>query len=694
MGSAKISDSLAAAELSSDADRLGLAGRLRDTSIVTGLLSADPRVLLRDAGLTAAVENQHVTWHMQPLPGSIPILVPLEEECYQTPSPQTPGIFGDLTLCRRSMTPYVGDQATWEGDQPYPSPHSLATHTEISAVDDYARPTKIIMEGDRARPDDDYCLDISYASRVAGAPFISAVPHTVRAYDCKNTLRIFAGHRFSYDGLTEGLAANGLPSGRIVERHDVSTGNLLGEIRSGTIVRDLFGNPVQMTRSRPDGATSTTTLTYDGFGLKLIRTETTATGLAQPLVAQTIRDANTLLPLTTFDPNGTATHNTFDRFGRLTRMSFTAPGDNKNYVLLETAFLRFDGAPGGRQIQYRFYHAWTDELSTGTADPATITTYTEEFDELGRRMHGILDLGPSYNGQSLIVDSVAYDDLGRPSFAADPFQSMDDHPRYGTTFTYRADGRPNCMIAGSGPQSVATTDETLDRYPMCMTYVYQNGQLLVRSQGPNELAQGKPQSGAYDEKALSATGKVLRSSRLQNGTFLESLEYRYDPMGSISAITRWADPQGGTGAATWVFNNDSVGAVLAMTEPAGLTRNYSYDGWGRVATVGWTDSTGIVAVQRGISFQYDGLARLLRSVETANGEPQQATAKEYFYDTSSGQPQHLDANYLLGQLSYARTSAGSVFFWLRPAWEANNRQPWRRNRLPCGTRIIWAIRPN
>ncbi|MGY4366832.1 hypothetical protein ACVW1A_002897 [Bradyrhizobium sp. LB1.3] len=557
-GTARIFDGLATTQLAADVDRLALAGRVQDVSIVTGFLSNDPRVLLVDIALSSAVGNQHVTWRTQPLPGSVPILVPLEEECYQTPPLQTPGTFGDLSLCRRSVTPYVAERTTWEGDQPYPSAQSLATRTQISAVDGYARPTKIKMEGDRARTDDDYCIDISYATPAAGAPLILDAQHTVRAYDCANRAQILAGYRFSYDGLSEGLIASGLPSAKIVERHDADTAELLGQIPSGTLERDVFGNPVRMTRTRPDGATSTTTLTYDFFGIKPVRTETTASGLAQPLVAQTIRDPNTLLPLTTVDPNGRATHNTFDRFGRLTRVSLSLPGDNKNYVLLETAFLRFDGAPGGREVRHRFYNSWTDELSGGTADPATVTTYTEVLDELGRRMHGIVDLGPDYNGQSLIVNSVTYDDLGRPSFAANPFQSTIFGPRYGTTFMYRADGRPNCFIDGLGLQTATTTDETLDRYPTCMAYSYQNGQLIVRTQGPNELGPGKPQSGAYDEEAVSATGNVLHRSRSHNGSLLELLEYNYNRLGAVSSIRRWADPQGGTGAATWSFRRDSA----------------------------------------------------------------------------------------------------------------------------------------
>jgi hypothetical protein len=142
------------------------------------------------------------------------------------------------------------------------------------------------------------------------------------------------------------------------------------------------------------------------------------------------------------------------------------------------------------------------ESNSANVDPATVTTYTEVLDEMGRPMHGIMELGSDYNWQSLVVNSVNFDSLGRPGFAADPFPSTLFGPRYGATFTYRADGRSGCVIEGVGPQSVATTDETVDRYPTCLSYLYANGQVLTRTQGPNELAAGKPQSGAYDRSAF------------------------------------------------------------------------------------------------------------------------------------------------------------------------------------------------
>jgi hypothetical protein len=464
-GTATIVDSLGGEEISGDLNRLMLAGRPHDVNLIAGAVPTDPRQLLVDSATLPPISNEHTAWKTQALPGTVPPLVPLEEECYATPSVQSPGVFGDFVLCRRTATAYVAEQTSWEGTHPYPAPDSVATRTVVTSVDDYARPTRITAEGDRTRTDDDVCLQIDYASPAPGAAVFLNAPHTARIYECGNTLRILAGVRHTYDNLPEGQVGSGFPSGQVLERYDLQTTALLEQIQSMALERDVFGNPVRFSRTRPDGAIAATAITYDPFGILPIRTETTATGLPQPLVAEVQRDEQTLLPMTVVNQNRSGTYNTYDNFGRLTRVSLSVPGDDTRYVLLETAFSGFDGSSNGRAVRHRLYSKWTPESNSANVDPATVTTYTEVLDEMGRRMHGIMELGSDYNWQSLVVNSVNFDSLGRPGFAADPFPSTLFGPRYGATFTYRADGRSECVIEGVGPQSVATTDETVDRYP-------------------------------------------------------------------------------------------------------------------------------------------------------------------------------------------------------------------------------------
>jgi YD repeat-containing protein len=70
----------------------------------------------------------------------------------------------------------------------------------------------------------------------------------------------------------------------------------------------------------------------------------------------------------------------------------------------------------------------------------------------------------------------------------------------------------------------------------------------------------------------------------------------------------------------------------------------------------------MVPVGRGIHFACDGLARLVRTFESLNDVQQTGTLKEYFYDVTSGQPQHLDTEFLAGRLSFVRAGGRSMFF--------------------------------
>ncbi|HKN85555.1 MAG TPA: RHS repeat-associated core domain-containing protein, partial [Nitrospiraceae bacterium] len=356
-----------------------------------------------------------------------------------------------------------------------------------------------------------------------------------------------------------------------------------------------------------------------------------------------------------------AYYNYYDPYGRLTRMSISVPGDTNRYILTDATFTGFDGGITPRSVRYRSYSEWTPEADAATADPKTVSTLTENLDEMGRLMNRIVDLGADYNGQSVVVNALTYDSLGRPSFEADPFPSIAFGQHYGTTFTYFPDGRSACAIQGQGPQTLTTTDESVDRYPTCTTYSYENHQALTQTQGPNELAAAKAQSNAVNQEAVSGTGLVLQRTRTQNGITLEQVDYRYDRLGQQTRVTRWADPHLGSGQVQWSWVNDSFGHILTATEPSNVSKSYTYDAWGQVSKYEWRDSTGIIAIQRGVRFVYDGLSRMLNMRETTNGEDVTDTLKEYFYDSSSGQPQHLDTQFLNGHLSWARTGNRSIF---------------------------------
>src|SRR5262249_6748724 len=162
------------------------------------------------------------------------------------------------------------------------------------------------------------------------------------------------------------------------------TAALLEQVRSYSLQRDAFGNPTRYSRTRTDGATATTAISYDPFGLLPIRTETTATGLAQPFVTRVDRDAQSLLPMTLFNSNGAGVFNTYDDFGRLTKVSLSLPGDPTRYILRETTFTGFDQSLMPRSVHNRLYSQYTPEANAATVDPKSVSTYTETLDEMGR----------------------------------------------------------------------------------------------------------------------------------------------------------------------------------------------------------------------------------------------------------------------------------------------------------------------
>ena len=99
---------------------------------------------------------------------------------------------------------------------------------------------------------------------------------------------------------------------------------------------------------------------------------------------------------------------------------------------------------------------------------------------------------------------------------------------------------------------------------------------------------------------------MLSLARVQGTTKLDLIEYGYDRLGRPAFMRRWAGPDEGWLAfmrrwwaglefestqVTWTWTNDSLGNVLVANEPAEVGRRFTYDDWGNVAALGWTEST-------------------------------------------------------------------------------------------------------
>ncbi len=660
-GTAVIEHTTAATESTGGLQRLLRTGLVRDVDLVAGTLPSDPRAMLVD-GAAPRRAGRHAEFAVKEMPGRVPPLAPMEEECYETPRAEAPGQFGDLVLCRRSATVYVKSRTTWEGQAPPPSTASMSSRRDVLQVDAYARPVLVKNLGDLATTEDDTCLDISYARPVPrGAPRLAAT-HTVRVRDCENRSRVWAGMRTRYDGLPEGLVRNGLPTSSVIERYDVSQGVRIGEIVGATLERDAFGSIVATTQTRADGAARRTATKYDPFGLESIRLETTATGLASPMVVTIGRDPHSLLPVEVLSPQGGAAHTTYDAFARTVRRSLSKPGDAQRYVVAEQQYTGFsDGETAPRMITTRLFHDWTREEMAGTPPAGSVTEEKTLIDDFGRVVHGVVELGADYGNRSMVVESTLYDALGRPQFVADPFPGQ-QMGQYGTTFFYRDDGRLLCMVEGPGVQTDMTPDESVDKYPHCLRYSYEQNRLVVRRQGPNELSAGKPQSGAYDERTYGATGLVRTSSRAVAGVRIEHMAFAYDRLSQLSRITRWQRPSALQGPVAWRFRRDSLGNVLTRSEPAVAEVRYRYGDWGELAEHGWTEG----GRERRMRYHYDGLSRLTRMDEWLDGRRLEGSTRTYRYDQPGIPSAVLDRAGALGNLVEAE--AGSTTLALGWDW--------------------------
>ena len=253
--------------------------------------------------------------------------------------------------------------------------------------------------------------------------------------------------------LPPGKVSNGFVTAHTVSRLNLDTGASLGDIRVFDATYDpATGRLSTLTQTRDDGARQKQILDYDPFGLASVRARTEATnadGTRLPLLQTVItRDPITLNALTTTDPNGTQSGNTFDGFNRVLLSTVTPPGGTAG-ALSSMSYLGFAvGQTGGRRIVQKVF---TDPVAPAGVGTAAGRTGTVFLDKLGREVRTEVALGADYANQTLVTGDRSYDQLGRVRFEADPHLST-DASLYGTTYHFNTDGTPSCFIRGHGQQ--------------------------------------------------------------------------------------------------------------------------------------------------------------------------------------------------------------------------------------------------
>ncbi|MEZ4376173.1 MAG: RHS repeat-associated core domain-containing protein [Polyangiaceae bacterium] len=643
--------------------RLYRVGRPSTVTTLASALNPDPMSLLADDldVNPKVVGRTEYEWDVRPLAGSQPAE---DVACSDNVYPYAPGRrYNDSQLVGRDPCSERGVlfarsvvSSRVAGDV------GVSTAQVVETVDELGRVTRVWDAGDVNRTDDDLCTQTAYATPQAGSRILGA-PAVRTTYDCEHEQPL-AETKYEYDGLAVGLVGLGNLTSQIVSRRDAETGNPISNSEGESDIRvfqaeyDSVGNPTRTLRTREDGATQTTTVQYDEFGLVATGITSAATepdGTAlPPLVATLTVDTATLQTTGATDAHGTTHGAVYDGFGRDRQATVTLPGGTVG-VVSTTSYAGFAlGEAGGRRVTVKEFSDPVSASAVNTMPGQVGTTY---LDALGRVDRTEVVLGSDYPGKTLVMGKRRYDSLGRVIFSAAPYPLGDDfQTAYGTSVLYNADNRVKCTIDGTGYQTNPTQDLASERFPTCYTRTYNSdGTETVRVQD----ATGEEVDGAADrEVTVTALGRVLEDRRAGR----ERSTYEYDRLGNPTRMTRYLTVHHqGEQVTRWHY--DSLGQVIEFEEPDTAVQHFGYTNWGELTQVEWQDSTVGAGSSRRVAYQYDARGRMTQSADEVGGVIDADSVRSFTYDVgvASSTPPLVPTN-VLGRLASATSATSSVSF--------------------------------
>lgn len=638
--------------------RYALAGRVKDVWTLSGTLSADPWQLLTadmstDTRRTAGVHNEWSTRAEAPMPAVG------DDDCLDVPYPYDwlLSFFGVQNVvaydfCHAHGFAYLYSTMRWHGDKAPPSQLHVSTRSEVMAIDDFGRVTKLMQHNDTHRSDDDVCIETSFAAPGSSARVLGAVSAR-QITDCKLATTL-AGERYEYDDLPWGQVTLGYPTAHLVDRRDAETGALLDTIRVLDASYDAVGNVVEVLSTREDGAVRRTSTTYDPFGLAPVAFHIEADGAADQDTSEAL-DELTLAPLASTDENGTVRAQTLDGFGRVVRRLAAPPG-GKLDVTVATTYLGFAGGdPLGRRVRTKTLGDPTPEADIGNAPGQVVTVF---LDEVGRERRTEVDLGSDYS--ELLTKQRTYDGMGRASFESDLHPlSQAEATAYGTSYHYNPDGSARCSVRGYGPQAYTNvTKESAERYPTCYERTYANHTQTFAVREADSLLSTAPQAGVVRSTTLTAIDRVLSQQTYKANVLVEYADYGYDRLGHTTRLRRYKTPSSLADPVTWKARYDSLDLQLRVDEPESATRHFTYSDWGQLLEIQWNDGGN----DRRVTRQYDGLGRLVHAADQENGSEIPESAHTYVYDDSPAPVAEAHADYQRGRLALTKSPTGSDWF--------------------------------
>jgi RHS repeat-associated protein len=641
-----------------------LAGRVSDVTILAGALDTDPwSTQFRDLNSLGTLRKSgaHYDWRARLLTtGDTP--TPADNElCIDMMFPYDFGLsqasrsvdWEDPCTMRGFL--FLSSSKSWRGvvgplENQFTISTTVKTQTNIRSVDDFGRITEVAQLNDTTRNEDDLCVRTVFATPTGtNERVLSAVAtQTIIAGDCTaGTATTLARESFEYDTSATGekLPANKVSAGfvtaHLVERRD-DAGALLSTVREFDATYDALGNPKTVKTTRGDQATRTLSYQYDPFSLVPTSEKTEAvngdrTALPSLTTAFT-NDPLTLDVLTSTDPNGTQYATTFDGFSR-PLLSEVKPSGGTLGVLSSTRYLGFaQSDSGGRQIELKVF---TDPVAPANVNTAAGRISTVFIDSLGREQRTEAQLGADYSNKLMTVGQRMYDVLGRVKFEADPFPSTETFASaYGTSYYFNVDGTPLCFIRGRGLQAFSrtneedkATNETNERYPTCFSRTFASNTETVEVRDARSSLDSTSSRKVLHGSTYTAIGQLTDRYTTLDGFKIESMAYAYDRLGHLNSIKRYGDPVNSNNPVVTSWKYDSTGEALELRDANNAVQLRTFDDWGELTQVQWTDATTSPPTDRRTINRYDALGRTVHTEDRTNNVVDAETVNDYTYDT-------------------------------------------------------------
>jgi RHS repeat-associated protein len=554
---------------------------------------------------------------------------------------------------------YASTASSWRGSAAPPSTSNVRARSSVRDIDEYGRVTALFLENDLADPDDDVCVETSYAAPTGPDARVLTAISTRRVSACgaEGNARVVAVESWEYDKLPVGLTtAEARVTAHTVYRRATDTGEHLGTVRQFDADYDANGNPIRIAQVRDsDNANRTVNISYDSFALTAVHTAQTGTNVPTLNLYRSV-DPVTGAIMSSTDANGTTRGIEYDGFGRAKLETIDTPDGSKGVMAFRDYLGFLGGSQDGRRIRVKEFTNPVPRMDVMTEAGRLSVTHLDEF---GRPRFTRIELGGDYGHEKLIVGARTYDPFGRTLFEADPYTaSQDPTVAYGTTKYFAPDGSLSLSIRGRGPQPFITAvDDTLERYPTLFRHWFTDHREFVASQGPDALVPGSPQYGVAREASSTAIGRVVARSTWQNSTRIEHATFRYDRLGARTKIVRYRSPSALTGPVAWSSRFDSMGQLIALSEPASAPQERTYSSFGELQEVRWKPQ--LPLADHSIVQTYDAFGRPTHYEEQLEGAADPETIREYTYDIA-GASALITPTFTLGRLTSARTPTSHV----------------------------------